>query len=320
MSITATSQTEALSSEARIHSRRKLINYLKNAWPLYMMLVPGLILLAVFNYTPMYGVVIAFENYNPGLGFTRSPWVGLKNFEFLFNLPSFFSLIRNTLVLAISKIVTLQLSAIVIAILLNEIRSYLYKRVINAILYLPYFLSWVVLGGILLDILASNGIVGQLLRSMNIPSFIFLGKAEFFPFTVVVTNLWKEVGFAIIIYLAALTGIDPSLTEAAAVDGANRWQRIWNITLPGMLPTVILIACLNMGYVLDGGFDQVVNLYNPGVYATGDILDTYVYRAGLISAKYSLAGAVGLFKATIGLIMVVISYRLAAKFAGYRVF
>lgn len=284
------------------------------------MLVPGIILLIIFNYTPMYGVIIAFENYNPGLGFIKSPWVGLKNFQFLFALPSFTQLIRNTLVLAISKIVTLQFCAIVLALLLNEVRALLFKRVINAILYLPYFLSWVVLSGILLDILSSNGIVGQALRNFNFPSFVFLGRAEFFPFTVVVSNLWKEVGFAVIIYLAALTGIDPALTEAAAVDGASRWQRIWNITLPGILPTVILIACLNMGYVLDGGFDQIVNLYNPGIYSTGDILDTYVYRAGLISAKYSLAGAVGLFKATIGLVMVVISYRLAAKYAGYRVF
>jgi putative aldouronate transport system permease protein len=304
----------------RARSRRKFANYMKRAWPLYAMMVPGIILLIIFNYTPMYGVVIAFENYNPGLGFVRSPWVGLKNFQFLFALPSFTQLIRNTLVLAISKIVTLQLCAITVAILLNEIRTFYFKRVINAVLYLPYFLSWVVLSGILLDMLAANGLIGQLLTRMSIPSFIFLGKAQFFPVTVVISNLWKEVGFAVIIYLAALTGIDPALTEAAAVDGANRWQRIWNITLPGILPTVILIACLNMGYVLDGGFDQVVNLYNPGIYSTGDILDTYVYRAGLISAKYSLAGAVGLFKATIGLVMVVISYRLAAKFAGYRVF
>jgi putative aldouronate transport system permease protein len=319
MTVTATSRAEVVADKP-VRSWKRTIAYLKSAWPLYAMLVPGFILLIIFNYTPMYGVVIAFENYNPGLGFVKSPWVGMKNFEFLFALPSFTQLIRNTLVLAIGKIVTLQFFAVVLALLLNEVRSYLYKRVINAILYLPYFLSWVVLGGILLDILASNGIVGQLLRSMNIPSFIFLGKADYFPYTVIVSNLWKELGFAVIIYLAALTGIDPALQEAAAVDGASRWQRIWHITLPGMLPTVILLACLNMGYVLDGGFDQVVNLYNPGVYATGDILDTYVYRAGLISAKYSLAGAVGLFKATIGLVMVMISYRLAAKFAGYRVF
>ena len=319
MAVTATPRIKVITDKP-VRSRKKTLAYIRRAWPMYAMLVPGLILLIIFNYTPMYGVIIAFENYNPGLGFIKSPWVGLKNFEFLFSLPTFPQLIRNTLILAIGKIVTLQFFAVVLSLLLNEVRVYLFKRVINAILYLPYFLSWVVLGGILLDILASNGIVGQLLRSMNIPSFIFLGKADFFPYTIVVTNLWKEIGFAVIIYLAALTGVDPSLQEAAAVDGANRWQRIWNITLPGMLPTVILIGCLNMGYVLDGGFDQVVNLYNPGVYSTGDILDTYVYRAGLISARYSLAGAVGLFKATIGFVMALISYRLAAKYAGYHVF
>lgn len=284
------------------------------------MLVPGIVLLIIFHYTPMYGVIIAFQNYNPGLGFTRSPWVGMKNFEFLFNLPTFKFLIRNTLVLATAKLITLQICAVGLSLLLNEVRSFQFKRVINIILYLPYFLSWVVLGGILLDILSSNGLVGQALKQLNIQSFIFLGRANVFPFTIVVTNLWKEVGFAVIVYLAALTGIDPSLTEAAAVDGASRWQRIWHITLPGILPTIILIACLNLGYVLDGGFDQVINLYNPGVYATGDILDTYVYRSGLISAKYSLAGAVGLFKATIGLFMVILSYRLANKAAGYRIF
>jgi putative aldouronate transport system permease protein len=319
MAVTATSSANSIIGKP-VQSRKKTIAYLKRAWPLYAMLVPGLILLAIFNYTPMYGVIIAFENYNPGLGFLKSPWVGLANFQFLFSLPTFTQLIRNTLILAIGKIVTLQIFAVILALLLNEVRSYLFKRTINAILYLPYFLSWVVLGGILLDILGSDGLVGQLLRSMNIPSFIFLGQASFFPYTVIVSNLWKEIGFAAIIYLAALTGVDPSLQEAAAVDGANRLQRIWHITLPGMLPTVILIACLNMGYVLDGGFDQVVNLYNPGVYATGDILDTYVYRAGLISARYSLAGAVGLFKASIGFILALISYRLAAKYAGYHVF
>lgn len=309
----------------RIATTRPLLSpktraYLGRSWPLYVMLIPGLILLAIFHYTPMYGVVIAFQNYNPGLGFNRSPWVGLENFEFLFKLPTFRFLIRNTLILAVSKLITLQFCAVGLALLLNEIRSVKFKRVINIILYLPYFLSWVVLGGILLDILSSNGLVGQALKQIGVQSFIFLGRAQVFPFTIVVTNLWKEVGFAVIIYLAALTGIDPSLTEAAAVDGANRWQRVLHITLPGILPTIILIACLNLGYILDGGFDQVINLYNPGVYATGDILDTYVYRSGLISAKYSLAGAVGLFKATIGLVMVVISYRLANKFAGYRVF
>jgi putative aldouronate transport system permease protein len=178
----------------------------------------------------------------------------------------------------------------------------------------------VVMGGILLDMLASNGLIGQLLNRYNIKSFMFLGSPDIFPLTIVFTNIWKEVGFAVIVYLASLTGIDPALQEAAAVDGANRFARIWHIILPGILPTIVLIACLNLGSVLEAGFDQVINLYNPSVYSTGDILDTYVYRAGLISAKYSLAAAVGLFKSLLGLVLIATSYRLAAKFAGFRVF
>lgn len=301
-------------------SRARTLAYLKRAWPLYVMLIPGLVLLFIFNYAPMYGVKIAFQNYNPGLGFEKSPWVGLKNFEFLFKLPTFKLLIRNSLVLAVSKIITLQSCAVVLALLLNEIRMIMFRRGTNIILYLPYFLSWVVMGGILLDMLASNGLIGQLLDRYNIKSYMFLGNPKIFPLTIIGTNIWKEVGFAVIVYLAALTGIDPALQEAAAVDGANRMQRIQHIALPGILPTIVLIACLNLGYVLDAGFDQVINLYNPGVYSTGDILDTYVYRAGLISAKYSLAAAVGLFKSLLGLVLISISYWLAAKFAGFRVF
>lgn len=315
--------TAISSTQAQPANRIKWIrlkNYLVRSWPLYAMLVPGLILLLIFHYGPMYGVIIAFQNYNPGLGFERSPFVGLKNFNFLLNLPTFRLLVRNTLVIAISKIFTLQLCAIALALLLNEIRSISFRRFINIVLYLPYFLSWVVLGGILLDMMAANGLVGQALKQVGVNSFIFLGQANMFPGTVVVTNIWKEVGFAVIVYLAALTGIDPALQEAAAVDGANRWQRIWHIVLPGILPTIVLIACLNLGSVLDAGFDQIINLYNPSVYSTGDILDTYVYRSGLISAKYSLAAAVGLFKSTIGLVLILSSYWLANKFAGFKVF
>jgi putative aldouronate transport system permease protein len=301
-------------------ARQKGLGYLNRTWPLYIMMVFGLMLLLVFNYYPMYGIRIAFQDYNPGLGFERSPWVGLKNFRFLMLLPQFKDLLRNTLLLAISKIVALQFAAIVLALLLNEIRLRIFKRVVNQILYLPYFLSWVVVAGILLDMLAANGLIGRFLNSLNIPSFLFLGNAKFFPYTIVVSHVWKDVGFSTIIYLAALTGIDPTLYEAAAVDGANRMQRLRHITLPGITPTIVLIACLSLGSILDAGFDQVLNLYNPAVYATGDILDTYVYRAGLISARYSLAAAVGLFKSAVGFILISIAYWMAARFASYRVF
>jgi putative aldouronate transport system permease protein len=268
----------------------------------------------------MYGVVIAFQDFNPGLGFSRSPWVGLDNFRYVFALPTFKRILWNSLLIAVSKIVAMQVSAVLFALLLNEARSLLFKRAVQTLVYLPHFLSWVVLGGILLDLLASTGIVNGFLALFGAGPILFLGSNTWFRPTLIITHLWKEVGWATIIYLASLMAIDPVLHEAAAIDGANRWQRVWHITLPGILSTVVLIACLNLGNVLQAGFDQILNLYNPAVYRTGDILDTYVYRAGLISARYSMGGAIGLFKSALGLILIVIAYWLADKFSGYRIF
>jgi putative aldouronate transport system permease protein len=214
----------------------------------------------------------------------------------------------------------MQVCAVGLALLLNEIRHTLFKRAAQTIVYLPEFLSWIVLGGILIDILSPSGLMGTLQRSLGMEPIIFLGSNDWFRPTMIITNLWKGVGWSTIIYLAALTGIDPALHEAAAVDGANRWQRIRFITLPGILPTIILIACLNLGSILDGGFDQILNLYNPLVYATGDIIDTYVYRVGLIGGQYSLSAAAGLFQSIMGFFLIILSYRLADKYAGYRIF
>lgn len=310
--------------EARVRpfslSLRKTASYLARSWPLYVMLVPALVILALFHYYPMYGVVIAFQDFNPGLGFTRSPWVGLDNFKYVFSLPDFKQIFWNTLVIAVSKIVLLQLSAVVLALMLNEVRSVLLKRSVQTIVYLPHFLSWVVLGGILLDILAPGGIVGQFVKLLGLEPILFLGSNKWFRHTMVVTHVWKEVGWATIIYLAALMGIDPALHEAAAIDGANRLRRILHITLPGIRSTVVLLACLNLGAVLNAGFDQILNLYNPAVYRTGDIFGTYVYRAGLIAARYSLGGAIGLFRSLLGLLLIIVAYWLADRYSGYRIF
>jgi putative aldouronate transport system permease protein len=300
--------------------KAKFKTYLQRNWMLYAMLAPGLILLVIFSYYPMYGIVMAFEKFNPGLGFTHSPWVGLKYFEQLFSSPTFSRVLGNTLILSVSKMVSMQFCSVGLALLLNEIRYVLFKRTAQTILYLPEFLSWVVLGGILLDILSPSGLMGTLLRSLGLKPIIFLGSNDWFRPIMIITDLWKGVGWSTIIYLAALTGIDPALQEAAAVDGANRWQRILNVTLPGILPTIILLACLNLGNILDGGFDQILNMYNPTVYATGDIIDTYVYRVGLIGAQYSLSAAAGLFQSIIGFFLIILSYRLADRYAGYRIF
>lgn len=303
-------------------SRRfaKTRNYLARAWPLYAMFVPGLVALAIFSYYPMYGIVMAFQDYNPGLGFVRSPWVGLENFRSIFSNPDFYSIVRNSFVIATAKIVSLQIAAVALALLLNEVVAMWFKRALQTVLYLPYFLSWVVLGGILLDMLSSRGVVALAFRALGLESPMFLGSNTWFVPTLVVTNVWQSVGWSTIIYLAALTAVDPQLHEAAAIDGAGRWQRVRHITLPGIASTVVLLACLNLGNVLQAGFDQVFTLYNPAVYATGDILDTYVYRVGLISARYSLGAAIGLFKSVMGFILIVTAYRLADRYTGYSIF
>jgi putative aldouronate transport system permease protein len=302
----------------RLSAKRR--NYLARTWPLYAMLVPGLAILAIFQYYPMYGIVIAFQNYNPGLGFVKSPWVGLKNFQYILSNPDFYSILRNSFVIATLKIITVQIAAVILALLLNEVRMMWFKRTLQTIVYLPHFLSWIVLGGILLDMLSSNGIISRMFSAVGLESPMFLGSNKWFVPTLVITNLWQSVGWSTIIYLAALTSVDPQLHEAAAIDGAGRFKRVMNVTLPGIASTIVLLVCLNLGNVLQAGFDQVFMLYNPAVYATGDILDTYVYRVGLISAQYSVAGAIGLFKAVMGFVLIVIAYYLADRFAGYRIF
>ena len=298
----------------------KLSAYLARSLPLYIMMIPGLILLIMFSYLPIYGIALAFQKFNPGLGILKSPWVGWDNFRYLFALPEFWRITRNTFIIAVAKTVTLQFCAVLFALMLNEVRSRIFKRSIQTIVYLPHFLSWVILGGLMLDLLGSTGLVNQLLRQLGTKSIIFLGSNTWFRPVLVITYLWQEVGWSAIIYLAALTGIDPVLYEAAAMDGANHLKQIQHVTLPGIQSTVLLVAVLSLGSMLDAGFDQVLNLYNPVVYPTGDILDTYIYRAGLVSAQFSLATAVGLFRSIVRLILVAIGYWLADRYTDYRIF
>ena len=293
--------------------------YIKRAWPLYAMIVPGMLFVLLFRYYPMYGVVIAFQDYSPAKGFVASPWVGWENFEYFFSLPDFGRILGNTLIISIARIVSDQVGAVILALLVNEARHFLFRRTIQTMIYLPYFLSWIVLGGILLDLLSTRGIVNQALGALGVTPQLFLGSNDWFRGTVIASSFWKNVGFSTIVYLAALTAINPVLHEAAAIDGAGRFRRIWHITLPGIRPTIVLLAALSLGDVLQGGFEQILTLYSPAVYRTGDIIDTYVFRVGLISAQYSLAGAVGLFKSFIGFFLIVTSWWLADRFAGYRI-
>ncbi len=293
--------------------------YLRRSWPLYAMILPGLLFILLFRYLPMYGVVIAFQDFSPARGFASSRWVGFDNFDFLFSLPEFGRILSNTLIIAVLKLALDQLGAIVLALLINEARNLVFRRSIQTLIYLPHFLSWIVLGGILLDILSPFGIVNNLVRALGQEPQLFLGSNDWFRITIIGSSLWKGVGFSTVVYLAALTAISPTLQEAAAIDGAGRFRRIWHIILPGIRPTIVLLAALSLGDVLQAGFEQILTLYSPAVYRTGDIIDTYVYRVGLVSAQYSLAGAVGLFKSVIGFFLIVASYWLADRYAGYRI-
>jgi putative aldouronate transport system permease protein len=285
------------------------------------MLIPGILLLLIFAYTPMVGIVIAFQDFNPVRGFFRSEWIGLENFQFMLDLPDTKEIVTNTIEIAIMKIFAGLSVPIIFAILLNEIRITWYKRTIQSLVYLPHFLSWVILGGILIDVLSVNGGgINNFLGLLGIDPIFFLGDNFWFRTVLIVSDVWKEFGFSTIIYLAALTGIDPSLYEAASIDGASRWKRTKHITLPGILPVIILMSTLSLGNILNAGFDQIFNLYNPIVIGTSDIIDTYVYRVGLISAQYGLATAIGLFKSAIGFVLIVLSYRLAYRYANYRIF
>ncbi|GHU67972.1 sugar ABC transporter permease [Clostridia bacterium] len=289
--------------------------------PLHIMLLPALALLVAYNYIPLVGNLMAFQKYNPVRGLFRSTWTGWTNFRYVLAMPDTLQVLWNTFFIAVMKLVANILVPVFFALLLNEIRSVRYKRLLQTVIYFPHFLSWVILSGIMIDILSpSKGIVGQLLSRFGIKPVFFLGDPNWFPFTLVITETWKEFGFGTIVYLAALTGIDPTLYESAMIDGANRTRQVFHITLPGILPIVTLMTILSMGNILNAGFDQIFNLYSPQVYATGDILDTLVYRLGLEDAQYGVATAVGLFKSVVSFVMLSVSYALAYKYTDYRVF
>lgn len=297
----------------------------KRAWrelPLHLMIIPGLLLVGIFSYIPMIGITIAFQRFIPAKGlFGNQKWVGWDNFNYVMELPSFMQVLWNTMYISSFKLVLGLLVPLVFAILLNELKNEAIKRSVQTTIYLPYFLSWVVLGGILIDLLSpSGGIVNSLLQSFGMESIFFLGDNKWFPTTLIVSDIWKNFGYGTIVYLAAITGIDPGLYEAATIDGANRWKKAWHITLPGMRMVIVLLSVLSLGQLLNAGFDQVFNLYSPQVYESGDILDTFVYRIGLLDAQFGVATAVGFFKSIVSFVLIAGSYFFAYRFAKYRIF
>ncbi len=293
----------------------------KRELPLHLMLVPGVLILLIYCYYPMVGFVIAFQKFIPINGLFSSDWIGLGNFRYVLQMPDIWQVLGNTVFIASMKILLGLAVPILVAVLLNELKHVLIKRGVQTLIYLPHFLSWVILGGVLVDILSpSEGIINQLLNAVGLDSIFFLGSNKWFPAVLIFSDVWKEFGFSTIVFLAAITGINPSLYEAAIVDGANYTRQAWHITLPGMVPVIVLMATLSLGNVLNAGFDQVFNLYSPSVYQSGDILDTLIYRIGLLDAQFGVATAIGLFKSFVSFVLITISYFLAYRLVNYRIF
>lgn len=268
---------------------RKLVVF-KRELPFYLMLIPGVTFLIIFSYLPMFGLVMAFQDFTPLRSFKNSPWVGLKNFRDM------------------------------LALLLNEVVHHKFMRMAQTVFFLPYFLSWAVMGGVLRNLFQYDGMVNELLGRIGIDPIMFLGSNTWFPIIIILSDVWKDMGYNMIIFLAAITGVDPALNESAALDGANRWQQIWHITLPTIRPIVVMLLVLSLGSVLSAGMEQIMLLYNPMVYKSSDIIDTLVYRLGLVNHQWSLSTAVGMMKSVVSFILVVISYRIASKHFDYQVF
>jgi putative aldouronate transport system permease protein len=286
----------------------------------HFMLLAPVIMVFIYRYVPMGGIVLAFKTYKPRLGILGSPWAGIENFRILFSMPGFLDAIRNTIVIALAKIILGIAIPVIFSLMLNEVNNISVKKTVQTVVYLPHFISWVLMAGIIIKMMAQYGIINKGLGIFGVEPVMFLSDKAKFPYVVVFTDVWKEFGYASIVYLAAITGIDPNLYEAAQIDGAGRWRQTLNVTLPGMVPTIILMTALSLGRVLDAGFDQVFNLYSPVVYKTGDILDTFTYRMAFQNSQFAISTAASLFKSAIGCFMIVFSYRAAYKLSGYRIF
>ena len=296
--------------------------YFKKNYDLYFMLLPALIFVAVFDLTPMYGLLLAFKDYDmfaaetPFMSILASEWVGLKHFTKLFSRPEFLAALRNTMIISVAKIVLVFPVPIVFAILLSEVRSIRYQKGLQTIVYLPHFLSWAVVAGIFVSLLSSTGLVNSLLVSLGLEKVNFLMNNKLFRGILIVSDIWKEFGWSSIIYFSAIAGLDQECYEAAQVDGANRLQQIWYITVPGLIPTIVLMLITRVGNIMDAGFNQIFAMYNPTVYETADIVGTYVYRIGLGKMDFSIGTAVGLFNSVIGMVLVLCSNAAAKKMTG----
>lgn len=301
--------------------RRKKRGLLYDYWKyrhLFYLMIPGLIYYLVFKYGPLYGIQLAFKKYNFRAGIRGSEWVGLDNFRSLLRMESFAEVFRNTIIISTYKLLFGFPAPIILALLLNEIRNNRFKKTVQTISYLPHFLSWVVLAGIFTQFLSpSIGPINIFLKSLGAKPIYFLGDENWFRTVLVVTSIWKSVGWGSIVYLAALSNINTELYEAATIDGAGRWKQACYITLPGLFPIITIMLILAVGRIIDDDFSQIFNMYNPAVYSVGDVISTYTYRRGLVSMEYGFATAVSLFKNIISLVLIIITNSISRKINDY---
>lgn len=282
---------------------------------LYLLALPGLIYFILFKYVPMWGILIAFQNYSPYTGFWHSDWVGFDHFRRLFSSPDFLLLFRNTMAINLLNLLFFFPLPIILALLLNELRFFLYKKIVQSIIYLPHFLSWVIIVGISFLMLSkSDGIVNMMLQSAGLAKIDFLTNANLFWIVLTAQSMWKEAGWGTIIFLAAIAGVDPQLYEAAKIDGAGRFRQTWHVTLPAIRNVIIILLILRIGQIMDVGFEQVFLMMNGAVSEVADVFDTYVFRLGVRQGQFSFSTAVGLFKSVVGLILVIGANRLAKRY------
>jgi putative aldouronate transport system permease protein len=284
-------------------------------WRLYLLLIPFLAWYALFMYKPMYGLQIAFKDFSLFKGIEGSTWVGLEHFKQFFEGPYFWRTLKNTLLLSLYQLLFAFPAPIVLALLLNEVRSRLFQKFVQTFTYLPHFISIVVVAGIVTNFLApSTGVVNSILQLLGGEKLYFLTKPEYFRTIYIISmDMWKEMGFGAIVYIAALAGVNPALYEAAKIDGANRFQQIWSVTLPSIIPTIAIMLILKIGQLMEAGYEAIILLYQPATYETADVISTYVYRSGLQEGQYDLATAVGLFNASVSLLLVITANRFSKK-------
>jgi putative aldouronate transport system permease protein len=303
-------------NNGKVNKSRRLGTRIWKSRFLYLLILPTIIYFSIFTYAPFYGITIAFKDYKIMQGIMDSPWVGFKHFEAMFSSEKFPALLKNTVLISFYRLAFGFPIPILFALLLNEVKNLTFKRSIQTITYFPHFLSWVVFAGIIYNFIGPSGIINLLLVNSGLDKFNFTTNPDVFRTLVVITAILKEFGWGAIIYLAALSGIDSQLYEAAKIDGAGKMRQIWHVTLPGIRPIIALLFCLQLAGILDAGFDQIFMFINPAVYDVGDIIDTYVYRLGILQSQFELSTAVGLFKGIIGMILIITANTIIRRMGG----